>query len=106
MKSVVLQPCILCCLDRKFAGAEPVTRQYEIQRLVCPGCDSVVRLVQKRAGPHWRRRRSEMISIISRRPTCVVPSGAGRPQARSIRTGQGDQSLVGPASVGPASFQD
>jgi hypothetical protein len=48
MKPIGLQPCILCCLDREFAGAEAVTRHYEIQRLVCPGCDSVIRLVQKR----------------------------------------------------------
>jgi len=49
MKAIGVQPCILCCLDRRFANAEAVTRDYEIQRLVCPSCESVIRLVQKRA---------------------------------------------------------
>lgn len=71
MKAIGVQPCILCCLDRQFAGAEAVTKHYEIQRLVCPGCDSVIRLVQKRAATHLRR-----APVLSRRPVCVTPSRA------------------------------
>jgi hypothetical protein len=66
MKAMGLQPCIVCCLDRQFAGAEAVTRRYEIQSLVCPGCDSVIRLVQKRAAATHR-------SSSPRRPICAPP---------------------------------
>jgi hypothetical protein len=43
------QCCIICCLNRRLIGTEPVTKQYDIQSLECPSCRSVVRLVQRRA---------------------------------------------------------
>ena len=45
------QCCIICCLNRRLIGTEPVTKQYDIQSLECPSCRSVVRLVQRRAVP-------------------------------------------------------
>ncbi len=53
-----LQPCIMCCVNRRFIGAEPVVRYYEIQFLECPSCRSVVRLVQKRSATNKLPRRA------------------------------------------------
>ena len=50
MAGIGLQPCIMCCLNRRLVGAEPVAKIYEIQTLECPECESVVRLVQRRTG--------------------------------------------------------
>jgi hypothetical protein len=44
------QPCIVCCLGRRLIGVEPLTRDYELQILQCPECESVVRLVQRQVG--------------------------------------------------------
>ena len=52
MGAIYLQPCIVCCLNRRVVRTEPVARQYEIQSLECPSCKSVVRLVQSRAIPN------------------------------------------------------
>lgn len=38
------QRCITCRVNRRLVGTEPVTKDYEIQSLECPGCRSVVRL--------------------------------------------------------------
>ena len=42
-----IQPCILCTSKRRFISAEAVTKNYEIQILECPECESQVRLVQR-----------------------------------------------------------
>ena len=42
------QRCITCCVNRRLVGTEPVTKDYEIQFLECPGCRTVVRLVNHR----------------------------------------------------------
>jgi hypothetical protein len=49
MGAICPQPCIMCCLNRRLVGAEPVAKHYEIQFLECPSCKGVVRLVQRRA---------------------------------------------------------
>jgi len=76
MRQIGVQPCILCCLARQFVSAEAVTRDYEIQCLVCPGCESVIRLVQKRGATYFRR-----APVRSRRPVCETPAQVGRPHA-------------------------
>jgi len=50
MGAICPQPCIMCCLNRRLVGVEPVAKHYEIQFLECPDCKGVVRLVQRRAG--------------------------------------------------------
>ena len=49
MGAICPQPCIMCCLNRRLVGVEPVAKHYEIQFLECPDCKGVVRLVQRRA---------------------------------------------------------
>ena len=61
------QRCIMCCLNRRLIGTEPVTKQYEIQSLECPSCRSVVRLVQRRAEQVRHRRRVLANSYAARR---------------------------------------
>ncbi len=50
------QRCILCCLNRRLVGVEPVAIYYQIQSLECPSCRSVVRLVQRRVRPTKKSR--------------------------------------------------
>ena len=50
MAGISLQSCIICCLGRRLIGVEPLTRDYELQILECPECESVVRLVQRQVG--------------------------------------------------------
>ena len=38
------QRCFTCRVNRRLVGTEPVTEDYEIQSLECPGCRSVIRL--------------------------------------------------------------
>jgi len=40
--------CIACNHARVLVSAEPVRNKYEIGNFRCPGCGSVLRLVQKR----------------------------------------------------------
>jgi hypothetical protein len=61
------QCCIICCLNRRLIGTEPVTKQYDIQSLECPSCRSVVRLVQRRAEQVRHRRRVSANSYAARR---------------------------------------
>jgi hypothetical protein len=40
--------CIACHRERVFVSAEPVRNNYEIGSFKCPGCGSLLRLVQRR----------------------------------------------------------
>jgi predicted RNA-binding Zn-ribbon protein involved in translation (DUF1610 family) len=46
--------CIACNRERLLVSAEPVRAKYEIGNFKCPGCGSILRLVQKQ-----RKRRSK-----------------------------------------------
>jgi hypothetical protein len=48
--------CIACHRERLLVSAEPVRNNYEIGSFKCPGCGSLLRLVQRR-----RRTRSKPV---------------------------------------------
>lgn len=42
------QICVVCRVVRELVSAEPVSKGYELRRLVCPNCRTVLRFVDKR----------------------------------------------------------
>jgi hypothetical protein len=65
MRTFGFQPCILCSLERQLIGAEPAVKNYQIQSLQCPECQSIVRLMHKRFSPRRRVKASKCASLLA-----------------------------------------